>query len=140
MVGVYSLVCEPVLGGSYRAARLVQFCEQLMSHGGEHWLEGLTALSVPVARAKLQTLPGIGPKVADCICLFGLGDHGTVVLDTHCRQICSRAGLPWAVERLCNKAARAATDPKYKVTVSDADQRNIDSHFTNLPCCCGSSF
>ena len=30
---------------------------------------------------------GIGPKVANCICLFGLGHVGAFPIDTHVKQL-----------------------------------------------------
>jgi N-glycosylase/DNA lyase len=47
------------------------------------WVEGLAATEVGAARAALQTLPSVGPKIADCVCLFGLRHDGAVPVDTH---------------------------------------------------------
>jgi N-glycosylase/DNA lyase len=50
---------------------------------GEGWVEGLASLPYDVARVELQTLPYVGPKIADCACLFGLGFDEAVPVDTH---------------------------------------------------------
>ncbi|KAJ5908051.1 8-oxoguanine DNA glycosylase N-terminal [Penicillium taxi] len=42
------------------------------------------------AHEKLLSLQGVGPKVADCVCLFGLGWGESVPVDTHVWQIAQR--------------------------------------------------
>ncbi|KAL2160918.1 hypothetical protein VTH06DRAFT_8630 [Thermothelomyces fergusii] len=42
------------------------------------------------AHDALLTLPGVGPKVADCVCLMGLGWGEAVPIDTHVWQIAQR--------------------------------------------------
>ncbi|KAL2175418.1 DNA glycosylase [Thermothelomyces heterothallicus CBS 202.75] len=42
------------------------------------------------AHEALLTLPGVGPKVADCVCLMGLGWGEAVPIDTHVWQIAQR--------------------------------------------------
>lgn len=53
--------------------------------GGEAWLAGLRDPAVPAADAvaALETLPGVGPKVAACVALFALRKPGVVPVDTH---------------------------------------------------------
>ena len=41
-------------------------------------------------RSMLCELPGVGPKVADCVALFSLDQAGTVPVDTHVWQIACR--------------------------------------------------
>jgi N-glycosylase/DNA lyase len=95
------------LGFGYRAkyiaetARLV--CE--VKPGG--WLDSLTNPENPGwglakdtkanepptykhAHEQLLTLSGVGPKVADCVCLMGLGWGEAVPVDTHVWQIAQR--------------------------------------------------
>ena len=43
-----------------------------------------------VAHEELLTLQGVGPKVADCVCLMGLGWGEAVPVDTHVWQIAQR--------------------------------------------------
>ena len=57
------------LGMGYRAKYVTGVAEFLNSKTG--WLESLTELNYPEAKKKLQELPGVGPKVADCVLLFG---------------------------------------------------------------------
>lgn len=47
------------------------------------WLEGLAEVPYREAQAELAALPGIGPKIADCVCLYGLGHDEAIPVDTH---------------------------------------------------------
>jgi len=55
----------------YRA-NYIHACARLF-HEQPSYLSNLTTLPTPEARLRLMALPGVGPKVADCILLFGLG-------------------------------------------------------------------
>ncbi|HIS31654.1 MAG TPA: 8-oxoguanine DNA glycosylase [Candidatus Limivivens intestinipullorum] len=71
---------------------------------GEVDLEGIKSLSYEEARRELLTLSGIGQKVADCICLFGLHHLAAFPMDTHILQILKREypdGFPFARYRDC---------------------------------------
>lgn len=46
--------------------------------------------SYRAAQEALLALPGVGPKVADCVCLMGLGWGEAVPVDTHVWQIAQR--------------------------------------------------
>ena len=50
-------------------------------------LERLQELGYPSAREKLLSLPGVGPKIADCICLFALGFLQAFPVDTWIRRM-----------------------------------------------------
>jgi N-glycosylase/DNA lyase len=45
-------------------------------------LDELPRRTYPEARAALMKLPGVGPKIADCVCLFGLGFLEAFPVDT----------------------------------------------------------
>ncbi|XP_011642196.1 N-glycosylase/DNA lyase isoform X1 [Pogonomyrmex barbatus] len=81
----------------YRAAYIVNTAERLSELGGKDWLLRLQKennISYQVAREQLMTLPGIGPKVADCICLMSLGYLDAIPVDTHIFQIAQANYLP----------------------------------------------
>ena len=51
------------------------------------WLDFLKTLNYEEARAELRKRLGIGPKVADCICLFSLHHIDAFPIDTHVKQL-----------------------------------------------------
>lgn len=55
----------------FRAQNLLGTAEQIVN--GACQLEGLRSLTVEHARARLMKLPGVGPKIADCVLLFAYG-------------------------------------------------------------------
>lgn len=59
-------------------------------YGGS--LDSLAAEALPVARAKLLALPGVGPETADAILLYALGKPAMVV-DEYLRRVATRHQL-----------------------------------------------
>ncbi|KAK3111552.1 8-oxoguanine glycosylase ogg1 [Teratosphaeriaceae sp. CCFEE 6253] len=98
------------LGFGYRAKYINRTASMVASHPGS-WLNGLRNPESPVlgvkwrpagawapegrwdyrfAHERLLELQGVGPKVADCVCLMGLGWGEAVPVDTHVWQIAQR--------------------------------------------------
>lgn len=100
------------LGFGYRAKYIHQTA-QLVAAQPEGWLDSLRNPAAPAfgqpdegkdggtwsnegregyraAHEALLTLQGVGPKVADCVCLMGLGWGEAVPVDTHVWQIAQR--------------------------------------------------
>ena len=92
------------LGFGYRAKYLHQTAVLVSEEHDEHWLDSLRNPESPLlgkeegdagemmpagregyrqAHAELLALQGVGPKVADCVCLMGLGWGEAVPVDTH---------------------------------------------------------
>ncbi|TRX97897.1 hypothetical protein FHL15_001107 [Xylaria flabelliformis] len=97
------------LGFGYRAKYIVETAMIVSQQKPEGWLESLTnpenpgfaSAPAPVAgrdepitykqaHEELLLLSGVGPKVADCVCLMGLGWSEAVPVDTHVWQIAQR--------------------------------------------------
>lgn len=82
------------LGFGYRARYIYQtaclFMEEETPNITLEALENLRLLSYEEAHAFLLQLTGVGPKVADCICLMALDKHDVVPVDTHVLQIALR--------------------------------------------------
>ncbi|OCK75064.1 DNA glycosylase [Lepidopterella palustris CBS 459.81] len=100
------------LGFGYRAKYIYKTAVMVAEEGrGLEWLQGLCNPENPPlgvtkgeagelavggregyrkAHAKLLALHGVGPKVADCVCLMGLGWSEAVPVDTHVWQIAQR--------------------------------------------------
>lgn len=73
------------LGLGYRDKYLASLAEAVGS--GEFSLDDLRKADYGTAHALLMKQYGIGKKVADCICLFGLHHVDAFPIDTHIRQI-----------------------------------------------------
>jgi len=99
------------LGFGYRARYIARTAQMVANEREPGWLDSLRnpespAYGRPVASAgemqpegrygyrqaheKLLELQGVGPKVADCVCLMGLGWGEAVPIDTHVWQIAQR--------------------------------------------------
>lgn len=75
------------LGFGYRAKYIQKSAEEIITKGGLKWLQELREMTYEDAHKELQTLTGIGPKVADCICLMSLNHLSAIPVDTHVIQI-----------------------------------------------------
>ena len=100
------------LGFGYRAKYLHQTALLITQDHAPDWLDSLRNPESPVlggkvssagemapqggregyrrAHEELLALQGVGPKVADCVCLMGLGWGEAVPVDTHVWQIAQR--------------------------------------------------
>ena len=75
------------LGTGYRAKYILGTARRLAEG---FCLESLRDMPYQAAKEQLMTLPGVGPKVADCILLFSLGHRESFPVDT------------WVKKALCN--------------------------------------
>lgn len=66
----------------YRAAYLTQLCRELEKRPKDLFIS-LKDADIHSASAVLESLPGIGPKVAACIALYGLHLDDAVPVDVH---------------------------------------------------------
>ncbi|MFN3683133.1 MAG: hypothetical protein ACK41F_04260 [Fimbriimonadaceae bacterium] len=93
-------------GFGYRARTIVAVARKLMELG-EDWLHGMRRVGYEEAHASLRGLPGVGPKVADCVCLIGLHFDEAAPIDTHLWQAACRLFFPeWA--------GKALTEARYR--------------------------
>ncbi|MCI8889333.1 MAG: 8-oxoguanine DNA glycosylase [Hungatella sp.] len=69
----------------YRSKYVVRAAKSTVS--GERNLEDIKRMTYPRARAELMKFFGVGEKVADCICLFGLHHLDAFPIDTHIHQV-----------------------------------------------------
>lgn len=81
-------------GFGYRAERIPAAASAVIRLGGRAWLDELKSLNSGVAVQELQALPGVGPKVAECVALFGLGHGDVVPVDTHIWNAACRRYFP----------------------------------------------
>ena len=73
----------------YRAAYLRGTARKLLAR--PRWAEEFSALATADLLAELQSLPGVGPKVAACVALFGFGRLESFPVDTWVVQALAEA-------------------------------------------------
>ena len=102
-------------GFGYRAATIVGAAQALSKRDG-NWLENLRNSPYESAHQALCEIKGIGPKLADCIALFGLHHTDSIPVDTHIWQAYTRLYRPeWK--------DKAITDSRYREAASDMRAR-----------------
>lgn len=87
------------LGLGYRDRYIFRMALRCTGPEGRSWLETLRESSREEAMKLLLQEYGIGKKVADCICLFGLHHVDAFPVDTHMKQIlvaCYPDGFPFS--------------------------------------------
>ncbi len=75
-----------------KAPRIQAILRDIKERGWGWELEPLAALPIPEAEKWLTGLPGVGPKTAACVLLFGLG-RPALPVDTHVSRVAQRLGL-----------------------------------------------
>ncbi|XP_035234135.1 N-glycosylase/DNA lyase-like, partial [Stegodyphus dumicola] len=82
------------LGFGYRAKYINQAAKVLHENHPPGWLETLRTVPYKDAHKALTKLPGVGAKVADCVCLMSLDKYNAIPVDTHIWQVTVRDYLP----------------------------------------------
>ena len=93
------------LRAGWRAGYLLDAAQKVAS--GEVGRERLARLSTPEARALLMTIRGVGPKVADCVLLYGLGRAEACPMDVWMKRAMARRfprGMPRCARELAGVA------------------------------------
>jgi N-glycosylase/DNA lyase len=93
IAGLDPYVIDSKTGLEWRAGNLVKVAKQVAERPAG-WFEELGGLSYAQARDDLTGLDGVGPKIADCVCLFALRKDQAVPVDTHVWQLTRDRYLP----------------------------------------------
>jgi N-glycosylase/DNA lyase len=80
-------------GFGYRGKSIPMVAREIMRKP-ETWLDGLGMKSYEEVHEELKSLYSIGPKLADCIALYGLGKMEATPIDTHMWQAICRLYRP----------------------------------------------
>lgn len=80
-------------GLEWRAGNLVKVAQQIAAKP-DGWLDELARGDYATARGELMRIDGVGPKIADCVCLFAMSKDGAVPVDTHVWQLTRERYLP----------------------------------------------
>lgn len=75
------------IGLGYRAKYIEKLVHFMNSQSGEEFIRHLHSADYETASAMLLSVYGIGKKVAECICLYGLHFINSFPVDTHVKKI-----------------------------------------------------
>lgn len=87
------------LRAGFRAGYLLDAAKKIAT--GEVNLEALSILPLEEARASLQKIRGVGPKVAECALLYGCGRMDAFPIDVWMKRVmaeCYPQGLPACIQ------------------------------------------
>lgn len=76
------------LGLGYRAPSLAEVARRMAADDG--WLVDLRSADYDDAKKELIGLPGVGPKVADCVLAYSLDKHEAFPIDVHVMRAVTR--------------------------------------------------
>ena len=107
------------LGLGYRARYVAATANELLSTD----LEDLRDLTREDAERELRRFPGVGPKVAACVALYGLGFSDAVPVDVHVARVARRMAPP----KLASRLATSLT-PKLHTEVADFFRDRFGHH------------
>ena len=72
-------------GLGYRAKYVLETAKKIFKH--DSFFDEIKSLPYSLAKKQLIELPGIGPKVADCVLLFSLGKNDAFPVDTWVKRV-----------------------------------------------------
>ncbi|TGZ45664.1 hypothetical protein CRM22_011169, partial [Opisthorchis felineus] len=98
------------LGFGYRSKFIPAAARYVLQHGGVAYLHSLRSSSTADAREFLLRIPGVGNKVADCICLCSLDKVDVVPVDIHILRAAQERKLAAAVDKTRSLTPRAYLD------------------------------
>lgn len=95
-----------------KAPRIKSILEAVRERSSDWSLSFLRDAPMAEARGWLRSLPGVGPKTAACVLLFGLG-RAAMPVDTHVERVSKRLGLMlWKLTATqAHDALEAIVDP-----------------------------
>lgn len=97
------------LGFGYRAEYISQSCALITSKSSDYF-QNLKEMPYETVVEELLQFPGVGPKVADCIALFGIGKLESVPIDTHILKIAEQYGFKSPTQSLTLKSYKYIGD------------------------------
>jgi N-glycosylase/DNA lyase len=97
-------------GFGYRSETIAATAQSL-HQAGPTWWQHMQSAGYQFARQELLQLPGIGPKLADCIALYAFDYGESVPIDTHLWQAITRHLYPqWQGANLTHRRYQEAAD------------------------------
>lgn len=94
-------------GFGYRAKFVTGTVTALRGKGGASWLHDLRGRPMEEVVPALCTLPGVGPKVAACVALFGLDTHAAIPVDVHVWNLACKYYTPHLRKKTLGPAVHA---------------------------------
>lgn len=82
--------------------------------GGEKWLYSMRDRSYEEVHAELVKIPGVGKKVADCVCLMSLDKLDAIPVDTHVFQMARMYGFVKNESGGTKKGSNTLSDTAYR--------------------------
>lgn len=82
--------------------------------GGEKWLYSMRDRSYQEVHSELVKIPGVGKKVADCVCLMSLDKLDAIPVDTHVFQMARMYGFVKNESGSTKKGSNTLSDTAYR--------------------------